>query len=1171
MSKTNKNKLLVFCLALGLIFSSKSVSAQEVEHIDTDTTWTKTTPDLVFDKPVVIESGATLTIEEGTRITFQANPDQPFNAPGFQTVDGKLVANGTREENVVITSPDDGFSLVFNDNDQSSFLRYVTLENGGFIPTVDGGGDFVPKFPVFEINGGKIHIENSKFANSRFREMSIADVPVQDADGNDVYDENDNLVQNEAQAEVINSNFSNQTAVDSQLDCWAYDENTDEDYVDQGCLKRVYLKDDWFGDPAGPTTDEDENQGIVKGYRVVGQLYLDAWRITDEILDANQACTEDCFSNVLFLPGIKSSRLYKEGSLGTEDQLWPPNYFGDDLGDLALDENGESINDVYTRDVLEESPIGGNIYKTFLADLAGLKSDGTINDYESFAYDWRQDVEDIAQNGTPYENITKSVIVDLQALAENSKSKKVTIVAHSNGGLVAKAAMLELEKLGLADKVDKIIFVGTPQMGTPLAILSLLYGYDEGSSPMQLLISRQDARALSENMPGAYGLLPSEKYFQRMEKPFINFLSEQAGYEIFKDAYGENIDSFSEFKKFLLGSDDKRAKPEKNDVESENILNKDILDQAEEIHQRLDSWTPPDSVEAIQIAGWGLDTVSGVDYTKKETMECYLVEGKIPSCAPSGEYEPVYDPKFTVDGDRVVVAPSALMLPADGRVKRYWVDLWSQNKGLEIDREHKSLLEVDSVKYLLDKIITKADLGVSLPPYIGTSRPEDYADASSRLRMSLYSPLNIHLYDDAGRHTGPKTIDENGQEQTIFEENIPNSYYYQFGDRKYVGFPKGRHIRVEMDGYALGAYTLKLAEVQATEAGEEIVTQAEFSNLPTTADTIVKMDIPEAGIADALPLRADMDSDGADDYVIASVPNGAATLDTAAPTTEISIDGPAGDDGWYMGDAAVSLKAKDNEGGSGVGKISYSLDNGANWNDYTEPVNISNEGITTFQYYAIDKQGNKEETKTETIKIDKTAPEAGLRFDPVAQKLDISGMDNLSQNVSVSVAEEGNYSDNSAKQKLKDMIFAWLWKNKEKDHKKENIATAVLTDEAGHTTTIVLEKKRDVNRRIDVSISSLAYDGVVHNLSGTSLGYKWKYDSRKKKYMILAASAKTPDGWIESHYRPKKDITILMQRPQELDDRDEDDEVDARLVRQKLSGLVIPALITAGGSVKINY
>lgn len=625
----------------------------------------------------------------------------------------------------------------------------------------------------------------------------------------------------------------------------------------------------WWGDASGPKyydayhPERSNPDGI--GNKIVGQkVEFDPWLGKDPTIE-DPGCQENCYSNVMFLPGIKASRLYKTGSLGTEDRLWVPNFFGSDMEDLALDDNGSSINNVYTKDVLDEVAIptvGGNIYKSFLQKLSDLKEQKVINDYESFAYDWRQDVEDVAQNGTSYKGEVKSAVDDLVKLAENSKSEKVTIVAHSNGGLLAKAIMIELEKKGLANKVDKIIMVGTPQMGTPLSMLSLLYGYDE-SALLGTLISREDARVLAENMPGAYGLLPSSEYFSRSENPFITFASENTRYKKFSDAYGQHISNPQEFFDFLAGTEG-RTNPDSDEVEKENNLNEKLLAQANEMHARLDNWTPPEGIKVIQIAGWGLDTVSGVKYSEKEKYNCYMADSKIPSCIGMGEYEPIYEPEFTVDGDEVVVTPSALMMSGSENVEKYWVDLKSNNRFISINRKHKDLAEINSVLLFIDNVI-KNDYQV-LPEFIEKERPSNYENSKPELRMSLYSPLDIHLYDEKGNHTGPRKITVDGHEKTVFETRIPNSYYYQYGDRKYVGFPEGQDMHISMEGYAIGTYTLKLDEVQVTDDGEKILSNVEFSNLPTTENAKVDFDIPSNGLTEMTKLKADLDGDGKNEY-----------------------------------------------------------------------------------------------------------------------------------------------------------------------------------------------------------------------------------------------------------------------------------------------------------------
>ena len=408
-------------------------------------------------------------------------------------------------------------------------------------------------------------------------------------------------------------------------------------------------------------------------------------------------------------------------------------------------------------------------------------------------------------------------------------------------------------------------------MGTPRAILSLLYGYDEDLA-FGSLMSRAEARKLVENMPGAYGLLPSEEYLNRLEEPLIDFFS------------GESIGKgdFEKFQDFLTGKTDGREKPNEDEVEKENILRKNLLEQARLTHENLDEWEPPENVKAIQIAGWGLDTISRIKYSQKEKINCYSVDGKLPSCTGSGEYEPIYEPKWTVDGDEVVTAPSALMMPEkDNSVEKYWVDLYRYNSDpiINNNQNHGNILETDSLQQFISNIIENKNYTSSLPDYMHTSRPEDYDDAQPRIRMSLYSPLDIHLYDKDENHTGPKEItDENGNKKIIFEEGIPNSYYQQFGERKYVAF---------------------------AEAGEEIVSHTSFVNLPASKDTSAKLEIPETGLVNLSELQADFDGDEQIDYVVAPVPNGEATLNSDEISPEITISSPQNK--TYLGDANLEI------------------------------------------------------------------------------------------------------------------------------------------------------------------------------------------------------------------------------------------------------------------------
>jgi hypothetical protein len=88
--------------------------------------------------------------------------------------------------------------------------------------------------------------------------------------------------------------------------------------------------------------------------------------------------------------------------------------------------------------------------------------------------------------------------------------------------------------------------------------------------------------------------------------------------------------------------------------------------------------------------------------------------------------------------------------------------------------------------------------------------------------------------------------------------------------------------------------------------------------------------------------------------------------------TTISLTGIKDASGTYTSNVVCTLTAADNDGGSGVNDISYSL-GGFDWNRYTGPFTIATPGNTTIFYRAIDKAGNTEIAKVELVTIAGTA------------------------------------------------------------------------------------------------------------------------------------------------------------------------------------------------------
>jgi pimeloyl-ACP methyl ester carboxylesterase len=833
-------------------------------------------------------------------------------------------------------------------------------------------------------------------------------------------------------------------------------------------------------------------------------------------------CTKDCYSNVAFLPGIEASRLYKKSDnpfcVNCQDQLWEP-YSDVFARDLFLDTTGTKSlygYDIYTKDVIDTAYGTAGIYGAFESQMNGLKSVGTINDWEALPYDWRFGLDQILNTGKKvgdkiyYGQATSTpfILQEIKHLAETSKTGKVTIVAHSNGGLVTKALMRRLEADGLSTIVDKIIFVAVPQVGTPSAIGGMLHGEDQGIidwMPAPFL-SKNVARTFGENAAGIYNLLPSKGYFDMVKTPVITFTNPLSS--AWGNFYGPTVTTQNGLHTFLTDTT-MRDKPTESNLQSPDILNSSLLSKAESVHADLDSWQPPAEVKVIEIAGWGRpDTLSAIKYTD-------------PSVYP---YKAVsYEPQFVSDGDGTVVTPSALWMSGPN-VERYWLNLAEYNdffRNFNLPRSHVDLFEINSLRNFIHDLIT--DSSVIPPRYITVLEPKSNPSLK-HLQFSLHSPLSLDLFDDQGRHTGISTT--TGK----VEENIPGTYYKEFGEVKYIFSDEGVSNHVLMSGYAPGTFTFGVSESQG---GVEVASTT-FANVPTTPQTKVSFDIVN-DLASASKLSVDSDSDGVADFALPPK-LGAVVTDDTPPTTSIQLTGVKGKNGWYTSDVGLTLTATDTE--SGVASTTYSLDNGKTWRGYasTTSIIIHNEGTTTVLYYSMDKFGNTEAVTTSLIRIDKSAPEVELLFDPILQKLKVIGRDNLTQSP-VIVSDSGR---------------------------------STVTDDAGHSLVIFYMQPKQKDRRIELKITKLIYDGKVIAIPQTGLKYKWN-TKKSGMYTMFAEYSSASGLELEGHFRPDKNQTILMKKPIDIDDRDEDEDCDSRATKEVLKGMAVVGLKTDRGIIKANY
>ena len=810
----------------------------------------------------------------------------------------------------------------------------------------------------------------------------------------------------------------------------------------------------WWGTFGGPTYGANP---FGTGDKVSNYVNYGAW-LDNEPLGT---CVVNCNSNVLFLPGMMGSRLFEVspacGIFNNESERWVST-LDCDQARLALDSNGKSLYPLYTKEgehgVIDDA-YSANLYQSFMHDLNSWKNDEKIiADYALVPYDWRLTLEDILQNGASTTAGTLSygtsqgfqhsyIYQKLTELAKSSRTGKVTIVAHSNGGLVTKALIQKLKETHdpLYDKIVKVIFVAVPQVGTPEAISNILHGDNIG--PLGFVMSTKRLRNLTQNMPGAYHQLPSSAYFSGLgasvDTAVVSF---QVGTATapFISRYGQAINTKVALYDFLLGREG-RAAPAYDDLENPTILQQNILDYATDIHQRLDdNWEVSSSTKIYQIAGWGEKTLATVDYRSVrycERVDSIVIQGRTSHYCGLWGSRLTFDPKKVLDGDGTVVVPSALaMSTSSERVGRWWVDLKRYNADNKIEatpfgRVHKDIFEVPNLRKLIKSIMEK---NMILPiTYISTSTPLDDAN-NPRLTFTLHSPLTLEFTDSDGHHVGPSTTTPTG-----VDGNVPGARYERYGEVQLLSIPRAATGTLTLHGIASGSFTLDVRE----ENGDTILATTSFEGIPSATSTIVTMNLtPTSSPAINGILNLDIDGDGTIDNMLHAQAGG-------------------------------------------------------------------------------------------TVTADIKPPEARISFSTSTQQLLTLGIDASPTSV---------YSTTTSR---------------------------TIVDGAGNITTIHFATLKEGNRRIKAQIDSLSYNGIVTPVTAT-LTYKWR-TNKQGEYTMFAAYLKTASTTLEVHYRVKKNQTIIMTKPTDLDDADSDDDSEARPIKTKLSGMIIPSIVTSQAKLNITY
>ncbi|MGQ0603047.1 MAG: esterase/lipase family protein [Anaerolineales bacterium] len=192
--------------------------------------------------------------------------------------------------------------------------------------------------------------------------------------------------------------------------------------------------------------------------------------------------------NLLFVPGIMGSML----SSRTLGGLWWIDVLrgADKLNKLGLDPSGHDDADP----TYQIYPSGIDTAYAPFQRAALLREDFG---HDTFPYDWRKPL-------THSTGLMRQKILEMHA---NNGNVPVNIVAHSMGGLMTRATLAEHGD-ELWPLLNRIVFIGTPHYGAPLAACKLkfhLWGLTTQDILFALLIKPEVFRSLW----GAVSLIPA--------------------------------------------------------------------------------------------------------------------------------------------------------------------------------------------------------------------------------------------------------------------------------------------------------------------------------------------------------------------------------------------------------------------------------------------------------------------------------------------------------------------------------------------------------------------------------------------------------------------------------------------------------------------------------------
>jgi hypothetical protein len=437
----------------------------------------------------------------------------------------------------------------------------------------------------------------------------------------------------------------------------------------------------WWGSNSGPTIDSnpDGTGDSIVTSNVVSVTYR-PWIGMTAAPERNP---------IIIVPGITGSVLDKQ--YGDKSEIWPA------IASLALSPTDSFLNDLELQSdgsVDPARPMGiGDIIRSapgtdvFDGLIAALLQSGYREGIDLFVmpYDWR------LSNSTNQALLGSTIANALQT----SGKTKVTIIAHSMGGLLVKDYLAK----NTAAPIDHLFFIASPNLGAPKAFKALMYGDDMGfnfsvTPSINIHVLNPDRiKVITQNMPSVYELLPSKKYI---------------------DAIGSYVAQGT-----FLDSDQTMS------LLKNSGRNASLFPVAETLHDDTDNLDLSKDSTYNFIGCGATKTIGKIFLTKKEVLTATGMQ-------LTDSYRLQY-----VAGDGTVPRDSAKDITG---ATNYFTNAGS----------HGTLPSTGPVKTAIVDILQ----GIT-PDTSGTSLTSSPACALSGDVVEVHSPVTLDIYDDQGNHTGP--------------------------------------------------------------------------------------------------------------------------------------------------------------------------------------------------------------------------------------------------------------------------------------------------------------------------------------------------------------------------------------------------------------------------------